>query len=154
VYLDVLAAGDLSLSSRPRRMGERVRPPPPPRLLRISFPPPKPEPMNPAPPPPRPCTVITYIHFMYRSVPSCTLQFPVNFWEMALAYQLDAISQDTKNSRFLGPNPLPLALVMDLHGTVNQYNNGKKPSCGSGMILSGTYFPGRLGLDPDLAGYN
>jgi hypothetical protein len=60
------------------------------------------------------------IHFMSRSVPSCTLQYPVNFWEMALAYQLDAISQDPKNSRFLEPNALPLALVMDLDGTVNQ----------------------------------
>jgi hypothetical protein len=36
------------------------------------------------------------------------------FWpQMALAYRLDAISQDPKNSRFLGPNRLPLAKVMD-----------------------------------------
>ncbi len=28
---------------------------------------------------------------------------------MALAYQLDAISQGLKNSQFPGPNPLPLA---------------------------------------------
>jgi hypothetical protein len=32
---------------------------------------------------------------------------------MALAYRLDAISQGPKNSRFPGPNPLPLAQVMD-----------------------------------------
>jgi hypothetical protein len=45
--------------------------------------------------------------------------------QMALAYWLDAISQDPKNSRFPGPNPLPLALVMDaariksiMHGAV------------------------------------
>ncbi len=29
------------------------------------------------------------------------------------AYRLDAISQTPKNSRFPGPNPLPLALVKD-----------------------------------------
>jgi hypothetical protein len=34
---------------------------------------------------------------------------------MALAYRLDAISQGPKNSRFLEPNPLPLALIMDMH---------------------------------------
>jgi hypothetical protein len=33
--------------------------------------------------------------------------------QMALAYRLDVISQDSKNSRFPGPNPLKLALVMD-----------------------------------------
>jgi hypothetical protein len=33
--------------------------------------------------------------------------------QMALAYRLDAISQGPKNSRFPGPNPLPLALVKD-----------------------------------------
>ncbi len=33
--------------------------------------------------------------------------------QMALAYRLDTISQGPKNSRFPGPNPLPLALVMD-----------------------------------------
>jgi hypothetical protein len=32
---------------------------------------------------------------------------------MALSYRLDAISQSLKKSRFPGPNPLPLALVMD-----------------------------------------
>jgi hypothetical protein len=35
--------------------------------------------------------------------------------KMALTYQLDAISQGPKKSRFTGPNPLPLALVMDMH---------------------------------------
>jgi hypothetical protein len=30
------------------------------------------------------------------------------------AYRLDAISQGPKNSRIPGPNPLPLALVMDM----------------------------------------
>jgi hypothetical protein len=54
---------------------------------------------------------------MYRSVPLCTLQW-LGFLEffgprMALAYLLDAISQGSKNSQFPGPNPLPLALVMD-----------------------------------------
>jgi hypothetical protein len=34
--------------------------------------------------------------------------------QMALTYQLDAISQGPKKSRFPGPTqPLPLALVMD-----------------------------------------
>ncbi len=33
--------------------------------------------------------------------------------QMALSYRLDAISQGPKKSRFPGPNPLPLALVMD-----------------------------------------
>jgi hypothetical protein len=33
--------------------------------------------------------------------------------QMALAYQLIAISQGPKKSRFPGANPLPLALVMD-----------------------------------------
>ncbi len=42
----------------------------------------------------------------------------VPFWlkkvhKKALAYRLDAISQDTKKFWFPGPNPLPLALVMD-----------------------------------------
>ncbi len=32
---------------------------------------------------------------------------------MALAYLLDAISQGPKNSKFLGPNPLPPVQVMD-----------------------------------------
>jgi hypothetical protein len=32
-------------------------------------------------------------------------------------YQLDAISQDQNNSRFSGPNPLPIAHVMDLHAS-------------------------------------
>jgi hypothetical protein len=39
--------------------------------------------------------------------------------QMALAYQLDAISQGPKNSRFPGPNLLQLALVMDLHASKN-----------------------------------
>jgi hypothetical protein len=34
--------------------------------------------------------------------------------QMALPYQLDAILQGPKNSRFLETNPLPLALVMDM----------------------------------------
>jgi hypothetical protein len=33
--------------------------------------------------------------------------------QMAFAYRLDAISQGPKNSRFPGPNPIPLAQVMD-----------------------------------------
>ena len=33
--------------------------------------------------------------------------------QMALAYWLDAISRGSKKSRFPGPNPLLLALVMD-----------------------------------------
>ncbi len=37
--------------------------------------------------------------------------------QMALAYRLDAISQGPKNSRIPGPNPLPLALVMDMHAS-------------------------------------
>jgi hypothetical protein len=34
---------------------------------------------------------------------------------MALAYRLDAISLGPKNSQFPGPNPLPLALVIDIN---------------------------------------
>jgi hypothetical protein len=37
--------------------------------------------------------------------------------QMALAYRLDAISEGPKNSRIPGPNPLPLALVMDMHAS-------------------------------------
>jgi hypothetical protein len=37
--------------------------------------------------------------------------------QMALAYRLDAISHGPKNSQFPGPNPLPLALVMDMHAS-------------------------------------
>jgi hypothetical protein len=37
--------------------------------------------------------------------------------KMALVYRLDAISQGPKKSRFPGPNPLPLALVMYLHAS-------------------------------------
>ncbi len=36
--------------------------------------------------------------------------------QMALD-QLDAISQGPKNSRIPGPNPLPLALIMDMQAT-------------------------------------
>jgi hypothetical protein len=36
---------------------------------------------------------------------------------MALAYRRDAISQGPKNSTFPGPNPLPHALVMDMHSS-------------------------------------
>ncbi len=36
---------------------------------------------------------------------------------MALSYWLDGISQGPKNSQFPGPNPLPLALVMDMHAS-------------------------------------
>jgi hypothetical protein len=39
--------------------------------------------------------------------------------QMALANQLDAISQSPENSRFPGANPLPLALVMDMHASKN-----------------------------------
>ncbi len=34
---------------------------------------------------------------------------------MPIAYRIDALSQGTKNSQFPGPNPRPLALVMDMH---------------------------------------
>ncbi len=38
--------------------------------------------------------------------------------QMALAYGLDAIfSQGPKISRIPGPNPLPLALAMDMHAS-------------------------------------
>jgi hypothetical protein len=39
--------------------------------------------------------------------------------KMALAYRLDVISQGPKNSQFSGPNPLPLALVIDPHASKN-----------------------------------
>ncbi len=41
--------------------------------------------------------------------------FTHNFFgpQMAFAYRLDAISQGPKKSRFPGPDPFPLALVMD-----------------------------------------
>jgi hypothetical protein len=37
--------------------------------------------------------------------------------QMALAYWLDAISQGPKISRLPGPNPLSLALVIDMHAS-------------------------------------
>ncbi len=37
--------------------------------------------------------------------------------QMALAYQLDAISQGPKTSQFPGPSTLPLALIMDMHAS-------------------------------------
>jgi hypothetical protein len=37
--------------------------------------------------------------------------------QMALAFQLDAISQGPENSRIPGPNPLPLALIIDMHAS-------------------------------------
>jgi hypothetical protein len=36
---------------------------------------------------------------------------------MALAYRLNAVSQGPKNSRIPGPNPLRLALLMDMHAS-------------------------------------
>jgi hypothetical protein len=39
--------------------------------------------------------------------------FWMPFGKMALTYRLDVISQGPKNSRIPGPNPLPLAQVMD-----------------------------------------
>ncbi len=36
---------------------------------------------------------------------------------MALTYWINAISQGPKNSQFPGPNPFPLAHVMDLHAS-------------------------------------
>jgi hypothetical protein len=36
---------------------------------------------------------------------------------MALVHQLDAISQGPKNSKFPGHDPLPLALIMDMHAS-------------------------------------
>ncbi len=44
---------------------------------------------------------------------------------MALAYRLDAISQGPKKSRFPGPNPLPLALVMDAALIKKHYARGR-----------------------------
>jgi hypothetical protein len=41
--------------------------------------------------------------------------------KMELGYRLDVISQGPKNSRFPGPNPLPLALVMYLHASKTLY---------------------------------
>jgi hypothetical protein len=43
--------------------------------------------------------------------------------QMALAYRLDAMSQGPKNSRFPGPNPLPLALVTDA-GRIKSITHG------------------------------
>ncbi len=43
--------------------------------------------------------------------------YPLLGLKMALAYQLDAISQGPKSSQIPGPNPLPLALVMDMHAS-------------------------------------
>ncbi len=37
--------------------------------------------------------------------------------QMALTYWLDAISKGPKKSQIPGPNPLPLALVMDMHAS-------------------------------------
>jgi hypothetical protein len=49
--------------------------------------------------------------------------------QMALAYQLNAISQGPKNSRFPRPNPLPLALVMDLHASKTLCTGGINHRC-------------------------
>ncbi len=48
--------------------------------------------------------------------------YPLLGLKMALAYQLDAISQGPKSSQIPGPNPLPLALVMDMHGIARIQN--------------------------------
>jgi hypothetical protein len=37
--------------------------------------------------------------------------------QMALAYQLDVISQGPKNSQILRPNPLPLSFITDMHAS-------------------------------------
>ncbi len=57
------------------------------------------------------------IMFWMRAYPLLTLDSQVFGPQMALAYQLDAISQGPKNSQIPGPNPLPLALVMDMHAS-------------------------------------
>ncbi len=49
---------------------------------------------------------------------SASMPMP-SYAQMVLAYRLDAISQDPKSSRFPGPNPLPLALVMDQNASKN-----------------------------------
>ncbi len=49
--------------------------------------------------------------FLYAPAPPPPQYGP----QMALAYRLDAISVGPKNSRIPGPNPIPLALVMDMH---------------------------------------
>ncbi len=48
-----------------------------------------------------------------------TAPYSLQFFEpqLALAYRLDAISQGPKNSCIPGPNPLPLALVLDMHAS-------------------------------------
>ncbi len=57
-------------------------------------------------------------HIMYLTVVSWFLISFVFFGpQMSLAYRLDAISQGPKNSRIPGSNPLPLALVMDMHAS-------------------------------------
>ena len=50
---------------------------------------------------------------MHRSVPLCTLQFPVVFNFTALAAFQGGIDSGPKKSRGSEPNPIPLALVMD-----------------------------------------
>jgi hypothetical protein len=45
---------------------------------------------------------------------------------MALAYRLDAISQDPKKDRFPGPNPLPFALLMDA-ARIKSFFNARSP---------------------------
>jgi hypothetical protein len=37
--------------------------------------------------------------------------------QIALDYLLDVISQGPENSQFPGPNPLPLAFVMNMHAS-------------------------------------
>jgi hypothetical protein len=48
--------------------------------------------------------------------------------QMALAYRLDAISHGSKKSRFPGPSPLPLALVMDA-ARITSITHGPYKSC-------------------------
>jgi hypothetical protein len=52
-----------------------------------------------------------------QSFSSGAWKFQVFWPQMALACWLDAISKGLKKSRFPGPNPLPLALVMDMHAS-------------------------------------
>jgi hypothetical protein len=64
------------------------------------------------------------IKFLYAPAPPppTVSQFFVGP-QMTLAYLLDAISQGPKNSRYPVPNPLPLALVLDMHAP-NHYARG------------------------------
>ncbi len=56
------------------------------------------------------------------------------------AYRLDAITQGLKNSRFPGPNPLPLAQVMDAARIISITHGAVKHRCINSYFVIETLF--------------